>query len=172
MSSFLRPEARASLWRWREVILGLAVICFGLWWVWGGFGIVRGIGFAIVIAGAALVVAGIQRGRFRQTGAGPGVVQVTERRLSYFGPLTGGTVDIDDIIRLELDPQAHPAPHWIVTSRGGHRLEIPVNAKGADALFDLFGALPNLQTETMLAVLSRTPDARVVIWEKTPDLLH
>ncbi len=172
MSSFMRPEARATLWRWREVIVGLALLAFGLWWVIGGFGVVRGIGFVICAVAIALILAGAQRSRFRQTGTGPGVVQVTERRLAYFGPLTGGTMDIEDVTRLELEPKARPAAHWIVSGMGGKRLEIPVNATGADDLFDLFGALPNLNTESMLTVLSRTPDARVLVWERTPDLLH
>ncbi len=172
MSDFLRPEARAALWRWREVIIAATVIALGLWWAIGSFGIVRWIGIVIVIAGVILALAGIQQGRFRQTGDGPGVVQVTERRLAYFGPLSGGTMDIDNLFRLELDPQAIPSPNWVLTERGGHQLYIPVNAIGADGLFDLFGALPNLETEAMLAVLTRTPDARVTIWEQTPDLLH
>lgn len=172
MAEFMRPEARASLWRWREVIAGLALAVLGLWWGLGGLGIVRALGWAIVVVALALVVAGVQRGRFRQTGKGPGVVQVTERRLAYFGPLTGGVMDIEDVTRLELDPTAHPAAHWVVTGMGGKRLEIPVNATGSDALFDLFGALPNLRTEAMLDVLSRRPDRRIVIWERAPDLLH
>lgn len=172
MAEFMRPEARASLWRWREVILAIGVTCFGLWWVLGGFGVVRGIGVAITALGIALALAGVQRGRFRQAGDGPGVVRITERRLAYLGPLTGGTVDMNDVTRLELDPTAHPAAHWVISAIGGQRLEIPVNADGAEELFDVFGALPNLDTEAMLTVLSRTPDARVLIWEKTPDLLH
>lgn len=172
MADFMRPEARAGLWRWREVIVGLILLGCGLWWAIGGFGVVRGIGVVVCVVAGALIIAGIQRGRFRQAGKGPGVVQVTERRLAYFGPLTGGAIDIEDVTRLELEPKAIPVAHWIVTGMGGRRLEIPVNATGADALFDLFGALPNLNTEQMLDVLSHTPEARVLVWERAPDLLH
>jgi hypothetical protein len=60
----------------------------------------------------------------------------------------------------------------VLTENGGDSLSIPVNAENAEALFDLFGSLRNIQTTTLLDALSQTPDVRVTVWEKTPDLLH
>ncbi len=172
MSSFMRPEARATLWRWREALAGLALTAVGLWWVLGSFGIVRALGVVLTIGAVILTIAGLQRGRFRQTGDGPGIVQVAERRLAYLGPLTGGQMDIADLTRLELDPMGYPAAHWVLTGLGGQRLEIPVNAENAEALFDLFASLKGIKTQAMLDVLERTPNVRVTIWEKSPTLLH
>jgi hypothetical protein len=172
MSDFMRPEARALLWRWREVLYAAVIALFGLWWVWGGIGIVKWIGLIILAIAAILALAGIQRGRFRQSGKGPGVVQVAERRLAYFGPLEGGTMDIADLTRLDLDPTSYPAPSWRLTGIGGQSLAIPVNADGAEALFDLFGSLEGIQTQAMLDVLSHTPSVRVQVWAKTTPLLH
>lgn len=172
MSEFMRPEARASLWRWREALTGLALLAVGLWWTYASFGIVRVIGMILTLGAIILVIAGIQRARFRQTGKGPGIVQVAERRLAYFGPLTGGQMDIADLTRLELDPTGLPAAHWILTGVGGQSIAIPVNAQNADALFDLFGSLEGIQTAAMLDALSQTPDMRVTVWEKTRPLLH
>ena len=172
MSDFMRPEAREALWRWREVLYAGAVALFGLWWAWGGIGIVKWIGFIILGLAAILALAGIQRGRFRQSGKGPGVVQVAERRLAYFGPLEGGAMDIADLTRLELDPSSYPAPSWRLTGIGGQSLMIPVNATGADALFDLFGSLDGINTEDMLDVLSQKPDQVVEVWARTRVLLH
>ena len=31
MTGFFRPEARALVWRWREVLAALAVVGLGLW---------------------------------------------------------------------------------------------------------------------------------------------
>lgn len=168
----MRPEASAALSRWREVLYAAGIALFGLWWAWGGIGIVKWIGFIILAIAAILAIAGIQRGRFRQSGLGPGIVQVAERRLAYFGPLEGGAMDITDLTRLELDPTSHPAPSWRLTGIGGQSLAIPVNANGADLLFDLFGSLDGLQTEAMLDVLSQKPDQVVEIWAKTRTLLH
>ena len=172
MSDFLRPEARAVLWRWREVIGALCALAFGVWLALGSFGIMRWIGIVLMLGAAIFVVAGVQRARFRQAGAGPGVVQVAERRLVYMGPLTGGQMDIADLTRLELDPTGHPAAHWILTGTGGQLLAIPVNAENAESLFDLFASLKDIKTQAMLDALDHTPDVRVTVWEKTPILLH
>lgn len=172
MAEFMRPEARATLWRWREALAGLALTLLGLWWTLGSFGVLRGIGIVLTIGAVILVIAGIQRARFRIGGQGPGVVQVAERRLAYMGPLNGGQMDIANLIRLELDPTAYPSATWVLTENGGDSLSIPVNAENAEALFDLFGSLRNIQTTALLDALSQTPDVRVTVWEKTPDLLH
>ncbi|KQI68246.1 hypothetical protein AN189_10465 [Loktanella sp. 3ANDIMAR09] len=171
MAQFIRPQARAALWRWREVFAALGLVLLGLWWA-QSFGVVRWLGWALVLIGVALALAGVQRARFRQDGQGPGIVALDEGRLVYMGPLTGGAMDVADLIRLELEPQALPAPHWILTGAGGQRLEIPVNAEGSEQLFDVFAALPGIKTQAMLDVLARTPDARIVVWQARRPLLH
>ena len=171
MASFLRPDARDAIWRWREVLVGVAIAGIGLWWLATFYPPVRWVGWAILAIGVGGAIAGLQRARFRQPGIGPGVVQVVERRLAYFGPLTGGAMDVEDLTRLVLDPTGRPA-HWRLTGVGGQEIEIPVNAKGVDALFDLFAALPGIDTTAMLDVLTRTPDARVTVWERQRPLLH
>lgn len=168
MADFLRPAARAALWRWREALTGTGVVLFGFWWGVGAATLVQWIGWAFVAIGLALLVGGIQRGRFRTDAEGPGVVQVDERRLSYFGPLTGGIIDMDDLTLLELDPQAMPGAHWILTGQGGQRVAVPVNADGADALFDLFASLPGIRTADMLAALEQSPTNRITIWNRPP----
>lgn len=172
MADFLRPEARAFLWRWRDVWLGLAVVSFGLWWGLNSVGAVVWLGWLLTAAGGIWAAAGVQRGRFRQKGDGPGVVQIRERRLAYFGPLDGGVMDVNDLTLLELDPTAHPAPVWVLTGISGQRIAIPVNAAGAEALFDIFSALPDIKTGALLDVLSHTPDARVTVWQRDRPLLH
>ena len=172
MAEFLRPEVRAFLLKWREVIAALGMLLLGLWMLITGIGITRWIGGIFILIGIGWTYAAVQRVRFDQGDGGPGVVQIRERRLAYFGPLDGGVMDIADITRLTLDPTSHPAPSWILVGEGGQRLAIPVNATDADALFDVFAALPGIDTSDVLSVLSRTPDARVVIWERTRPLLH
>lgn len=172
MADFLRPQARATLWRWRETIAGAGLVALGLWWTFASFGIVRALGVVLTIGAVILVIAGVQRARFRIGGDGPGIVQVAERRLAYMGPLNGGQMDIADLIRLELDPTAYPSATWVLTEIGGGHLSIPVNAQNADALFDLFSSLRGIQTPALLAALSDAPATRVTVWEKTPDLLH
>jgi len=171
MSDFLRPAARATLWRWRDVIGAVIVILLGLWWLGVAHGAVRWLGYVTILLGAVWAFAGVQRARFRQDGGGPGIVSIIERKLAYFGPLTGGTFDLDDITALVLDPTSKP-PHWIITGPNLQTLEIPVNAAGSEALFDAFASLPGIRTQKLLDALERTPDARIVIWQRSAHLLH
>jgi hypothetical protein len=172
MADFFRPEAKALIWRFRDVWGALSVLGLGIWWAITGLGFVQWLGFAIAALGAMLLVAGVQRGRFRQGSDGPGIVQITERRLAYFGPLDGGVMDINDLSRLSFDPTGHPAPYWILTGPEEGDIAIPTTATGAEALFDAFSSLPGIQTEKMLGVLSDPPEHRVVIWSRPVHLLQ
>ncbi len=174
--SFFRPEARAALWRWREVFVGAVIALFGLWLVSGPGFLLAVPGYAFLAGGVVLAWLGIQRGRFRGPDGGTGAVQVDEGQVTYFGPLTGGTVALREMESLTLEGKMFP-PHWRLAQNGEVPLLIPVNAAGADALFDAFAALPGLKTERMLATLSAEPRQTVVIWqrERTPQttpLLH
>lgn len=165
--SFIRPEARAALARWREALAGAAVAALGLYWALGVGGLLGWIGWLLLPAGAGIAVIGVQRARFRRAGQGPGVVLVDEGEITYMGPLSGGSVSVSDLERLVLDPSARPA-HWALEQPGQPVLHIPVNAEGATDLFDVFAALPGLRTERMLAELNRGGAHPVVIWERRP----
>lgn len=171
MADFLRPEARAALWRWREVIGASALAGLGFWWALTAFGALAWLGVALVLIAGALGFAAVQRLRFGRGGGGPGVVTADERRLTYFGPLTGGEIDLDDVQVLEYDPTARP-PHWLLRASGGQVLAIPVTAEGADMLFDHFAALPELKGQALLDVLSRTPAVRTIVWRRPAHRLH
>ena len=56
----------------------------------------------------------------------------------------------------------------MLSQSGAPDLHIPVNAEGAEALFDAFAALPGLRTEHMLAQMQRLPAFPTVIWQKAP----
>lgn len=163
--SFLRPEAKTALWRWREVLAGMGIACFGLWLIIGPGLLLAVPGYALLAGGAAFVWLGVQRGRFRKSGLGAGAVQVDEGQIAYFGPLTGGVVALREMDRLSLERGTYPA-HWKLEQPGQDAVMIPVDAAGAEALFDAFAALPGLRTERMLAELADDKTLSVVIWER------
>ncbi|MFC3614660.1 hypothetical protein ACFORG_12880 [Lutimaribacter marinistellae] len=165
--SFIRPEARDALWRWREVLAASVLALVAASWIVGPGGLLGWVGWALLAAAIALVVIGIQRARFRTGSDGPGIVTVDEGRIVYMGPLTGGVVAARELERLTLDPLARP-PHWVLEQPGETPLQIPVSAQGAEALFDVFATLPGIRTERMLSELNGGARHAVVIWEKTP----
>lgn len=167
--NFIRPEVHAAILRWREALVGAGILVLGLYWVLGVTpGLLTWIGYLALFLGTALVLAGLQRGRARVGGGGPGVVQVVERRIGYFGPLNGGLVDLDAITSLSLDPSEHPR-HWVITHEGGPALHIPVNAEGADVLFDTFASLPGLSPGRVASTLKQEGAGPIVLWRR-PDL--
>ncbi len=165
---FLRPEAIATLTRWRAVLLSLAVVMLGLWWALLGAGIVIWIGGAIALAGGGFLLAALQRLRFGGGMNGPGVVRVDEAAIAYFGPLTGGAVSLNEISSLILDRSGRPA-HWVLAQPGQPDLFIPLSAAGSEALFDAFATLPGIRTERMLSEMQRPGRDRVTIWQRHGD---
>jgi hypothetical protein len=43
---------------------------------------------------------------------------------------------------------------------------IPLTAAGADALFDVFAALPGMKTERMLAEMRKGEAGRAILWQR------
>ncbi len=170
--SLIRPEVTQHLNRWRETLAGTAAALFGAYWMITELGARQIIGTALAIGGALLLIAGIQRARFRKGSDGAGVVQVIEGQVTYFGPMDGGVIATEDLVRVELVPNGAKEPAWRITHRTGEPLLIPVDARGAEALFDVFAGLPGLDTETMLQEMNRTPAFPVTIWQRDLPRLH
>ncbi|MEM0949771.1 MAG: hypothetical protein AAGK37_20400 [Pseudomonadota bacterium] len=170
--SFIRPEVAEQLNRWRETLAGTAAFAFGAFWMITEPGAMRIIGTALTVGGALLLVAGIQRARFRKGSDGAGVVQVIEGQVTYFGPTDGGVLASDQLVRVELIPNGAKAPSWRITHRTGEPLTIPIDARGAEALFDVFAALPGLDTAAMLEEMNRIPAFPVTIWQQGTPRLH
>ena len=169
--SLIRPEAQAALWRWREVILGLGVVLLALWWGTTAFGFLRWVAGALGMAGGMLMIVGAQRGRFRLGADGFGVVQVIEGQIRYFGPVMGGAISMSELDFIELDHRQAP-PFWVLSQPGMDAVKIPIDTKGAEALFDAFSALPELRTDFMLSQLQGQSRDRVVIWQRSSRALN
>ncbi len=150
MTAFIRPELRAFLARWSEVLTGLCIAAFGLWALQARDSFFQLLAVLVVLAGLGLALIGWRRLRFRRTGAAPGVVQLVEGQISFFGPETGGFIALRDLVELHL--VAH-GKVWLLVTADDTRLEIPVAATGSEALFDAFATLPGLNMPALLAAL-------------------
>lgn len=162
----IRPELRARFWRYRDVIAGGFVTIFGAGWAVSSVGFMVILGTSMSIAGSLLIFAGLQRARFRAVSHGAGLISLDEGQVTYFGPFGGGATHIDNLVQVDLSPPEAPdeAPDWLLLSSNGEALRIPVNAEGADLLFDVFAKLPDMQTERMLRLLKNPPKDHVAVW--------
>ena len=171
--SFIRPEARGAILRWREVLVGAGIVALGVWAA-RGFGILHWVGYGLCLVGAIVIFTGLQRARFRTGKGGPGTVQIDEGEVTYYGPWWGGSVALRDLSRIELAGGGDTAV-WRLYQPGQAALVIPVNADGAETLFDAFATLPGMRTGQMVSALNRRDvkdDHPVVIWSSGAARLH
>lgn len=158
----IRPEITALLKRWSEVLWGVAIVAIGLWALQSHDLFFRAIAALICVAGLGLALIGWRRLRFRREVNAAGVVQVVEGQISYFGPETGGFIGSQDLAELHLIDTGRS---WLLIANDGTRLEIPVAAKGADALFDAFATLPDLKMQSLIDKMDNlTPRKTETMW--------
>lgn len=167
--SFVRPEAAKALKRWREALIGGAVLMFNIQLAASSTGLLRGIAFAGILIGAALFIEGVRRARLPNTIGGVGVVEVDERQISYFGPHGGGAISLDDMIRVKVRTTADGPMasdfFWEFTDREGQRLTIPGDAENVSALFDALTALPGADYEAVIRASGSTEAGDFLVWE-------
>lgn len=174
--SFIRPEIAAALTTHRETIAAGLVAALGLWFlVLGGF-VMPILGLILFVLGLAWGLQAWRRNRFAQEGEAPGIVRVTEAQIAYLGPRIGGFVGLPDLAEIRL-LTLRGRRIWKLRPLDGGPLHIPVEAQGADALFDAFASLPGMDTAALVAALSAegTTESKVValnavdrlIWART-----
>ncbi|PQO24868.1 hypothetical protein C2I36_00690 [Rhodobacteraceae bacterium WD3A24] len=162
----IRPEVRRALYRWREVLAGLGLLAVGFWLAGLGGPFWIAAGALIGLAGLAVSVGGLRRLRFARGVGAPGVVQVVEGQVAYFGPEDGGFVALDDVTALGLARGAS-GPEWVLEQPGQPPLCVPVSADGAEALYDVFAALPGIDMQALTAALDAPPEAgKRMLWRR------
>ncbi len=172
----IRTEVAAGLTRWREVIAAAGVGLGGLWIVWLGGYLLVPVGAAVVALALAWGALAWRRLRFAQGVAAPGWVEVDEGQVGYLGPAFGGYVALPDLIEIRL-MSMRGRRLWRLKQADGQVLLIPVDAAGAERLFDAFASLPGLGSAALLAALAPlavgagatlpAPDATTrVVWRR------
>jgi hypothetical protein len=162
----IRPEAAATILRWREAILGLAGIVLGAAMLTTASGLSALFGVALVLGGVFLGLSGLRRARFETPDEiAPGVVEVDEGQITYLSPITGGTVALDDLTEVVFRRTATGEAFWrLVTAQG--TVYVPEGARGAELLLDALAPLPGFDGGRMVrAVRSRRPTT-VKVWSR------
>lgn len=161
--SFIRPELRAATWRWREVITACLLALAGAWLSAQGGYLLLPVGLGLLALGLGWALTAWRRVRFRQDGDAPGIVRVTEAEIAYFGPRIGGFVGLPDLAEIRL-LTLRGRRIWKLKQGDGQVLHIPVEALGAETLFDAFATLPGMDTAALVAVLGgdAVSDSKVI----------
>lgn len=168
----IRPEVRQGLYRWREVLVGLGISALLIWWASSSFGVVAWIAWGFVALSAVFLFAAVQRARFASDSGGFGVVEIDEGVVSYMTPYAGGQMEIAALSAVLLIPAGRGSANWQLEAFGQTPLLIPLDAFGAEKLFDVFVQLDGIETERMLRQIKSTPDKPVVVWKKRTIALH
>ena len=162
--TLVRPELRALLSRWGEVGAALAAaVAGGLIMRLGGY-LFLPVGALVTLLALGWAVTALRRLSFRRTVAAPGVVEVVEGQVGYFGPTFGGFVALADLEDVRLT-EFGGRQQWRLRTAGGEVLLIPVDAAGAEKLFDAFATLPGIDMAALAAALDRGA-ATLPLWRR------
>lgn len=151
--TLIRPELAARLVRWREPIYAGALTLFGLWVATRGGWLLGPLGAGLVLLGAAWAAMALRRLRFAPGVAAPGMVEVDEGQVGYLGPAFGGYVALPDLVELRLLTM-RGRRLWRLKQADGQALLIPVDAAGAERLYDAFASLPGMDTAALVTALT------------------
>lgn len=148
----IRPELLERLRPWRETAAAAALALAGLWIASLGGLVFLPLGLALAAVGAVWGITAVRRMRFAQGVAAPGMVEVDEAQVGYLGPAFGGFVALPELVELRLLTMGGRRL-WRLKQTDGQALLIPVDAAGAERLYDAFASLPGMDTAALLAAL-------------------
>jgi len=173
--SFIRPEILRAIRHYAEPVLYAAIAGFFFWKAIGAAGRGAWLGLVLLVPGALAAFAAIgtaERALIarRSARAGPGIVRVHERRITYLGPHGGASIAIDMLVRIDLviDRSSIFArgARWELVDEEGNLLSIPAGAENAEALPDALGALPGFNNMAVLLALRGESEGRHPVWQR------
>lgn len=158
--------------KYREVVISAAVACVGVWLLTRGGIFWLCVGLVFVFGGVIWGVSAFRRVRFERETAAPGLVEVDEGRIGYFGVETGmgGHVALDDLAEIRLITMASGL-WWRLKTTDGQALLIPVQARGAETLYDAFAALPGIDMGRIGTALDAI-DTEHILWRRRTSIVH
>jgi hypothetical protein len=148
----IRPEVIERLKRSSELFWAISILGLGLDLIMSGGYLLTPVGTAVAALGLAWAILALRRLRFAQPVDSPGIVEVDEAQIGYLGPISGGYVAIPDLTEIRL-LSLRGRRVWRLKQSDGQALLIPVDAKGAENLFDAFASLPGMNTNTLVTAL-------------------
>lgn len=163
----IRPELRAHLTRQREAYVAALALAASLWIGTRGGWVLAALGLCLAALAAGWLVLALRRARFARPVSDPGVVDLDEGRIGYWGiggGMLGGTMALEDLVEIRL-LLLKDSQFWRLKSRDGQALLVPVAAVGSEKLFDAFAGLPGIDMGAMAAALDRRLTAQS-LWRR------
>lgn len=162
--SFVRPDLRRRLARWSELAAALAAaLAGGLIMRMGGF-LFLPVGAVLTLLSLGWALTALRRLSFQREVAAPGLVEVVEGQVGYYGPTFGGMIALADLAELRLS-EFHGALQWRLRTVADEVLLIPVDAAGAERLYDAFATLPGIDMAALSAALDKGA-ATLPLWRR------
>lgn len=165
----IRPALREALTRHAEAIAAALVFLLGLWIATRGGWFLAAIGLGLAGLAAAWALQAWRRSLFARPVTAPGLVEIDEGRIGYFGAggtVMGGYIALEDLAEIRL-LTLRGAQYWRLKTRDGQALLIPTAAAGAPALFDAFTSLPGIEMGALSAALGAR-SAVQSLWRRLP----
>lgn len=154
----IRPELRARVAPWSETLVAAAILLAGLWLSLRGGWFFAALGGLVLVVGLSLLIGAVRRLPFRRGIAAPGLVEVDEGAIRYYGAaVLGGEIALRDLVEIRL-LRLKGRGHWRLRNLAGEALLVPVDAAGSDALAHAFTALPGLDMGAVSAALAHVAD--------------
>lgn len=163
--SLIRPEVAARLHRWREALVALGLGLFGIWVMTRGGWLLAALGAVLLLVAASLFWSAVQRLRLAPAAAGPGLVEIDEGQIAWYGPGIGGFVSVRELAELGL-VTVQGIRVWRLRQSDGQLLLVPTGADGVDGLFDALTALPGLEIQRLVAALEAGQD-HPILWRRS-----
>lgn len=163
----IRPELRDHLARHREGYAAGLALAGAVWLATRGGWFLAGLGGAAGLIAAGWLLAALRRARFLRPISDPGVIDLDEGRIGYFGAggaVLGGYLALEDISEIRL-LRMRGGQVWRLKSRDGQALLLPVAASGSEKLFDAFATLPGIDMGRLTAALG-APDTVQSLWRR------
>lgn len=152
----IRPELRAHLWHHRESYAAAAFLATAAWVGTRGGWLLAGIGIVAGVFAAVWLMLALRRARFARPITDPGLVDLDEGRIGYFGAggaVLGGYIALEDLAEIRL-LNLQGSQVWRLKAQDGQALLVPVAAAGSDKLFDAFAALPGIDMGALTSALT------------------
>ena len=165
--AMIRPEVLKALLRWREALVGSALLALGLWLA-AGFGLPRLFGVAAISLGAVLIASGLRRALLRPGAEAPGILEVDEGRITYLAPLMGGSVALDELSEVAHRRTGGGEAFWRLAPVDGAPLIVPTGARGCDALLDALAPLPGFDGGALVRASRRRARGTIIVWRRVP----